>query len=427
MSLEATGFPRLLAGLPSGGAMSWSTHEALHDLLPQFPRERSSCRLIQELERAGLRGYGGAAFPTATKFHAVARQRARPVVVVNASEGEPLSDKDGLLARRMPHLVLDGAMAAAGTLGSDRIVVAVDEANEPALWAVQHAAAERPRSARGRGPQVSLAAVPSGYLTGQETALLNVLGGGPALPTAVPPYPFERGLQGRPTLVSNAETFAQVGLVARYGSAWWRSLGTDDAPGTRLVTVSGAVSAPGVVEATGGTTLRGLIEASGGTTAPLQALLLGGYAGTWVRPEEIQTPIGAGALRERSAGVGAGIVFALPQSACAVAEVAVATRWLQHQSAGQCGPCIHGLAAIADALQSLCEHGDRDGGYRQIERWCDLITRRGACALPDGAANFVTSALQVFRAELDDHAQYGACDVCRERRWLPTSDLAVAA
>ncbi len=427
MSLGATEFPRLLAGLPSHGAMSWSAHEAVHGLLPRLRREGSRHPLIQELERAGLRGYGGAGFPTATKFHAVARQRARSVVVVNASEGEPLSDKDALLARRMPHLVLDGAVAAAGILGSDRIVVAVDESAGSTLRAVQHAAAERPRSGRGREPEVSLAAVPSGYLTGQETALVNVLGGGPALPTPVPPYPFERGLQGRPTLVSNAETFAQVGLVARYGSAWWRSLGTDDAPGTRLVTVSGAVAAPGVVELAGGTTLGRLLEASGGITEPLQALLLGGYAGTWVRPEQIEIPVGAGAHREHSAGVGAGIVFALPQSACAVAEVAVATRWLQQQSAGQCGPCVHGLAAIADALQSLCQRGDRHGAYQHIERWCELVTRRGACGLPDGAASFVTTALQVFRPEFDDHAHHGACDLCYERRWLPTSDLAVAA
>ena len=427
MSLGAIEFPRLLAGLPTGGALSFGAHETLHGPLPRFRREGSRHPLIRELERAGLRGYGGAGFPTAAKFHAVARQRGRPTVVVNAAEGEPLSGKDVLLVRRLPHLVLDGALAAAGVLGADRVVVALDVGAESALRAIQHAVAERPESARGRGPQVSVAAVPSGYLTGQETALLNVLGGGPVLPTPVPPYPFERGLQGRPTLVSNAETFAQVGLVARHGSAWWRSLGTGDAPGTRLVTVSGAVATSGVMEVAGGTTLQRLLEASGGTTEALQALLLGGYAGQWVGPEQIETPIGGAGPSGRGDGLGAGILFALPQSACAVAEVAAATRWLQRQSAGQCGPCIHGLGAIADALQGLCERGDRQGAYRQVEHWCDLVTRRGACALPDGAASFVTSALRVLRPEFDDHAQHGACDGCYERRWLPTSDLAVAA
>ena len=426
MSLGATDFPRLLAGLPASGAMSWSEHEAVHGPPLRFRREGSRHPLIRELDRAGLRGYGGAGFPTATKFQAVAKQRGRPSVVVNAAEGEPLSGKDVLLVRRLPHLVLDGAIAAAGVLGSDRIVFAVDEHAESALRAIQQAAAERPETARGRGPQISVGTVPSGYLTGQETALLNVLGGGPALPTQVPPYPFERGLQGRPTLVSNAETFAQVGLVARHGSGWWRSLGTDDAPATRLVTVSGAVATPGVVEVAGGTSLQRLLEASGGTTETLQALLLGGYAGTWIGPEQVETPIDTGGLSQHSAGLGAGIVFALPQSACAVAEVAAATRWLQRQSAGQCGPCVHGLGAIADALQSLCERGDRRGAYRQIEHWCALVNRRGACALPDGAANFVTSALRVLGPEFDDHAHHGACDVCYERRWLPSSELAVA-
>jgi len=175
-----------------------------------------------------------------------------------------------------------------------------------------------------------------------------------------------------------------------------------------------------VLEVAGGTTLRRLLEASGGVIEQLQGFLLGGYAGTWVGPDAIDLRIDAPTLRDHGAGLGPGIVFALPQSACVVAEVASSARWLQRESAKQCGPCIHGLAAIADALEELCAEGDRHGAYGRIERWCGLVMRRGACALPDGAASFVTSALHAFRPEFDDHAHYGGCDACLEPRQLPT-------
>jgi NADH:ubiquinone oxidoreductase subunit F (NADH-binding) len=421
VTLAAEEFPRLLHAMPVDGALGLRAHESLHGPLPRPRRgDRGGHPLILELERAGLRGYGGAGFPTATKLHAVAAQRARAAVVVNASEGEPLSQKDVLLMSHLPHLVIDGALAAAALLGSEQVVFALDEGAHTAMQSVEQGLAERSELAGRGAPDVHIAAVPRGYLTGQETALVSALGGGPSKPAVTPPYPFERGLGGRPTLVSNAETFAQIGLVARYGADWWRTLGTEGAAGTRLVTVGGAVAVPGVLEVAGGTTLRRLLEASGGVTEQLQGILLGGYSGTWVGPDAIDLRIDAPTLRDHGAGLGPGIVFALPQSACVVAEVGNIARWLQSESAGQCGPCIHGLAAIADALAELCAEGDRHGAYGRIERWCGLVMRRGACALPDGAASFVTSALHAFRPEFDDHAQYGGCDACLEPRQLPT-------
>ncbi len=411
--------------MPTSNSLALSAHEALHGELapPQRGRaghKRTENPLIIELERAGLRGYGGGGFPTATKINAVAAQGSRPVVVVNASEGEPLSRKDVLLMRRLPHLVLDGALVAASLLKSDRLVIALDEYEEKAARATRQALAERPELGSRRGPEVTVALLPSGYLTGQETALISAIDGGPARPTTTPPYPFERGSRRRPTLVSNAETFAQLGLIARYGADWFRALGTVTAPGTRLVSVGGAIARPGVVEMSGGTSLRSLLAASGGLTEPLQGVLLGGYAGAWLGPDDVQLALDERTLRDRGLRLGAGIVFALPESACVVAEVAHITRWLWEQSAGQCGPCLRGLESISDALESLCADGDRFGAYGHIERWCGLVTHRGACALPDGAASFVTSALHVFRAAFDDHARHGACSACVAERWLPT-------
>ncbi len=428
MSVGAQQFPRLLAGMPTVGPLGLGAHQSLHGPLtpPPSRRSRSDQPLLLELERAGLRGYGGAGFPTATKLHAVAAQGGRATVLVNGSEGEPLSTKDVLLTSRLPHLVIDGALTAASVLSSDEIVFALDEHARDTARAVQQALAERPELRKRGAPRVSVKAVPSGYVTGQEAALVNVLDGGPALPTVSPPYPFQRGLGGRPTLVSNSETLAQLALVARHGADWFRALGTTGDPGTRLVTVGGAVNYPGVVEVAGGTTVDQLIRASGGLTEPLAGVLLGGYAGAWLGPEAMDTRLDAQMLRQRGLSLGSGIVFLAPDSACIVAEVASVARWLQRESAQQCGPCIHGLQAIAEALEELSGHGDRHGAYARIERWCGLVTGRGACALPDGAASFVTTALDTFRPQFDDHARHGACDGCLRPRILPTTSLAGA-
>ncbi len=428
MSLPAGQFPRLLAGMPERGAMGFAAHQSLHGPLPLTGRQRnrSAHPLILELERAGLRGYGGGGFPTATKLQAVAAQRTRPTVLVNAAEGEPLSSKDALLVSRLPHLVIDGALAAAAMLGSDGIIFALDE-HSRAARTLEQALAQRPEL-NGRGaPPVTVALVPSGYITGQETALVSAVDGGAALPTVTPPYPFENGIKGRPTFVSNAETFAQMALIARHGADWFRALGTGGDPGTRLVTVTGAIGYPGVVEIAGGTTMRQLIKASGGLSQQLGGILLGGYAGTWLGPDGVDVSLDAHVLKAHGLRLGSGIVFVLPDTACVVAEVASVARWLQQESAEQCGPCLNGLNAIAGALEELCAQGDRRGAYSRIERWCQLVYNRGACGLPDGAATFVSTALRVFRPAFDDHARHGACDGCLGRRLLPTPDFAAVS
>ncbi|HWD69621.1 MAG TPA: NADH-ubiquinone oxidoreductase-F iron-sulfur binding region domain-containing protein [Solirubrobacteraceae bacterium] len=423
MSLTASQFPRLLAGMPASGALGLAAHTSLHGPLALPGRQRSSSThpVIVELERAGLRGYGGAGFPTATKLRAVAIQGPRSAILVNGAEGEPLSSKDVLLSSRLPHLVIDGALTAASVLGSDHVIFALEEHARGAARALKQALAERPELHLRGAPKITVNAVPSGYLSGQETALAGALDGGPAKPTTTPPYPFERGLGGRPTLVSNSETFAQMALVARHGAEWFRALGTRGDPGTRLVSVSGAVDYPGVVEVAGGTTLKQLIGASGGLTEPIQAVLLGGYAGTWLPADSLDLRLDAHALLQGGLRLGSGIVVLMPEQACVVAEVASVARWLQEQSAHQCGPCINGLQAIAGALEDLCSSGDRRGTYARIERWCELVTRRGACSLPDGAATFVSSALRSFRPVFEDHARHGACDACVGHRVLPTA------
>ena len=366
--------------------------------------------LIDKLERARVHGHGGAYFPTATKLRAVASQHKRPIVVVNGSEGEPLSRKDRFLLGSRTDDVLDGAFTTAAALGADTIVIAIEERRVKTIDAVERALAVRPELDGRRALAVEVVGVPPGFVTGQETALLNYLGGREAKPTTTPPYPFERGLNKRPTLVSNVETFLQIGRVAA---------GTYDA--TRYVTVSGAVAKTAVVQVRSTTTVAGAVTAAGGLTDQASAVLLGGYGGTWApAPEALDLTLDEAALRAQELTLGAGIVYVLGQSQCAVAEVAAITRWMAGQSAGQCGPCVFGLDAIAGALESLCGAGSHDpragrGGRNplaQVQRWCAMVAKRGGCAHPDGVARFVTSALRAMGPVFLDHAAHGPCDRC---------------
>lgn len=394
--------PRLLTDIRSDRALSLAEHAAAFGALPRPDH------VIDEVDRAGLRGRGGAAFPTAAKLRAVAAARRRPVVVANGAEAEPASSKDRALCRLSPHLILDGAVLAAGAVRARRAVVAVSD--RAAAQGIARALAER----RGRdNVELTLATVPTRFVAGEETALLRVLDGGPPKPTMKPPYPFERGLDRAPTLVQNVETLAHLALVSRFGAAWFRSAGGADSPGTALVTLGGAVRQPGVHEVEFGSTLEDLITHLGGVTDDISGVLLGGYFGGWVDARD------ASRVRVTPETLGAGAIVALPGHACAVAECARVLRYLAGESAGQCGPCVHGLDAIAGAAEGLAR-GDRTRSDRValLTRWAAQVRGRGACRHPDGAARFVETALQVFADDFESHARRGACSR-RPSRVLP--------
>jgi NADH:ubiquinone oxidoreductase subunit F (NADH-binding) len=425
---EAPLLPRLLAGIRPRGAHTHAEHLATHGPLPgghrgrrRQARERAA-ELIEEIERAGLTGRGGAGFPTATKMRAVASARGRAVVIVNAAEGEPASIKDRTLLETLPHLVLDGSLVAAEAVGADEVIVCACESWGAGVEAVELAIAEREHELGGseRAVTVRMSTVPGHYVAGHETALVNYLSGGPAKPTFTPPLPFEQGVRRRPTLVNNAETLAHLALVARNGSGWFRQLGTAGEPGSTLVTLSGPVAHAGVYEIENGSSLASLIEAGGGTTTRVRAALLGGYAGAWISGELLQSvALSKEHLAPHGATLGAGIVLLLSAEACPVAETARLSRWLAEQSARQCGPCIHGLDALATTIAQVGA-GDAGGhALQRIDRLASLTARRGACAHPDGAVNLILSALEVFEGEFADHARHGPCDGCSRPPELP--------
>jgi NADH:ubiquinone oxidoreductase subunit F (NADH-binding) len=431
----APALPRLLAGIRPDGAMELGEHLALHGPLPlarggrrRQARERAAM-VIEEIERSGLLGRGGAAFPTATKMRAVAGARGKAIVLANGAEGEPASLKDRTLLETLPHLVLDGAVIAAEAVGADEVIVCVCESAGEGIECVERAISERTRgsSPAGDEPKIQLAVVPSHYVAGQESALINFLGGGPAKPTFTPPMPFEQGVRRRPTLVDNVETLAHIALIARHGAPWFRELGTPTQPGSTLVTLCGPVTHPGVYEIEHGASLSSLIEASGGTTGRIRAALLGGYAGAWIGGERLHgVALSKEHLAPHGATLGAGIVVLLSDQACPVAETARVARWMASQSARQCGPCLHGLDALASTVEEIVSGIAHPKAAQRLEQLGSLSMRRGACAHPDGAVNLILSAYEVFASEFADHARHGPCDGCSRPPELPLPDRPVS-
>lgn len=403
--------PGLLPDDPAAGPASLGEHMERYGPLP-CPGSAWHSReaLIATVASAGLTGRGGAGFPTARKLAAVAAGTG-PVVLANGTEGEPASAKDKVLLSRSPHLVLDGAVLAAEIVGARQAVIVAHPGVCPV---VGDAAAERERAGSDR---VRIQVVTAGgrFVGGEASAVANWVGRRIPAPTARPPRLSERGLNGRPTLVQNVETLAHLALIARYGASWFRSAGPPQQPGTMLVTILGAVREPGVREVAVGTRIGAVLGLAGGPSAPLSALLLGGYSGSWADAgDAMGRPFSLAGLADLGAGVGAGLIAALPAHACGLSETARVTRYLAHESSGQCGPCAFGLSAIADEIARIAQGCAADTGM--LRRQLGQAAGRGACGHPDGAVRLVRSALTTFRSELDLHAR-GWCS--GNRRVLP--------
>lgn len=400
---------RLLRSGPDGPAgPGLADHLAFHGPLrvPDRDDRDWSHAVWREVTASGLTGRGGGGFPTAAKWDAVTRSGRRPLVVVNAMEGEPASAKDRVLLSWSPHLVLDGAEVAAAMSGAREIVVCLADDRDTTARALERALSERARTGGGR--PVSVVRPPARYVTGEESALVSWLDRRDARPVLRIDKSVPLRLGRRPVLVHNVETLAQVALVARHGAEWFRSLGTPEAPGSTLVTVSGAVRNPGVVEVALGTPVGDLI-AGAGPTGEVTGILLGGYGGAWLHPGRASVPFAPGPLAEAGATLGVGIVVVLGTTTCGIAETARIVRYMAGESAGQCGPCVFGLPAVAEDLELLAAGRTDPAVLTRIEQRCATIDGRGACRHPDGVVRLVRTALAVFADDARDHADGRPC------------------
>ena len=329
---------------------------------------------------SGLTGHGGAGFPLYRKLEAVIAARGRAIVV-------------GERCRRRAS-EREGSVAACSTSASRARWFAACRARDqrdrrlslrqpparmsPTLMTCSTSGAAR-ESTRSRSPWY---AAPDAFISGEETAVVSHLSGGTALPRFKSPRVTERGVRGRPTLVSNVETLALLALIARRGAAWFRSAGTVDAPGTMLLTVGGAVRAPGIVETGHGTPLAAVLALAGGPSTELQAVLLGGYHGTWLTADEVTfAKLSRSDLAPLGASPGAGVVVALGAGTCGLVEMSRVMSYLAQESAGQCGPCLNGLPRIANQLKSVA-FGRGGGSQRRRRNASTRRTGRGPRRMP---------------------------------------------
>ena len=396
------GQPRLTAGLDRFRRIDLAGHHLVFGQLPRLTAEQ----LIRMTGQVDLRGRGGAAFPVARKLAAVldaARTRKRkPVVIVNGAEGEPGSAKDNMLLLRSPYLVLGGALAAAWALQARDILVGVTD--PLAARSVREAAAAAPALKH----MVGVVEVPDRFVSGESGALVNAVNGRAALPPGHSSHASYRGAGNRPTLLSNAETFAQLAVLAMLGPEGYASAGTAAEPGTVLLTIGGSAARPAVVEVPTGVSLGQVLDLCG--AEPADGVLIGGYHGSWV-PEEAaySMPVSRAGLAVIGGTLGSGVILPLGRDSCPLGEVARVAAYLAKESSGQCGPCKLGLPGIARSLAALANGSGGVNALDTARRGAAAVRGRGACSHPDGVFRFVLSALNVFTDDLAAHLLRGSC------------------
>ena len=397
------GTPRLTAGLDDYGRLDLRAHHEVHGGL----RALSAAELVELAGSIRLHGRGGAGFPFARKVAAVlaaADRRALPTtVVVNATEGEPPSWKDKALLTRAPHLVLDGAAAAARAIGAQLLVVGIadDGVGQASLLA---ALAERRMAVPTR-----VVSVPHRFISGEGGALVRGINGELPIPPGKRGSTSESGVGGVPTLLANAETFAQLAVAARLGPQGYAEVGTAEEPGTVLLTVGGSALRPSVVEVPTGTPLAQVLDLCAAEIG--DGVLTGGFHGRWISPEAARyAEVSRAGLAAAGGSLGAGVILPLGAGTCPLAEVTQVLHYLAGQSAGQCGPCRLGLPELARALVTLSGGGSGVGSAAEsVRAAAGAVRGRGACSHPDGTATFAVSAVEVFTDDLATHLLHDGC------------------
>ncbi len=364
--------------------------------------------VIAELEASKLLGRGGAAFPTGAKWEAVARNPVRPhYFVANADESEPGTFKDRVLLDCDPFALVEALTVAGLTVGAEKGFVYVRGEYPTAARRLAHAAAEaRTRGllgddVAGSGLRFDLEVRrgAGAYIAGEETALFNSIEGSRPEPRNKPPYPVDRGLFGKPTGVNNVETLLSVLEVLTLGGAAYAQLGTPGSTGTRLFCLSGRVARPGLYEVEMGTSLGALLELGGGVHGgrPLRAVLLGGAAGSFVGPEDLDLPLSFEGARDAGATLGSGVVVVLDDTVDVTSVVARVARFFRDESCGQCVPCRVGTERQEEVLSRLRAGRPLGSVDAELTLLADLdavMRDASICGLGQTASSLVSSALR---------------------------------
>jgi NADH:ubiquinone oxidoreductase subunit F (NADH-binding) len=388
---------------------------------------------IDVIERSGLRGRGGAGFPTGRKWRTIASAASpRRYVVCNAAEGEPSTFKDRALMRANPYQLLEGVLVAAFAVGADSVYLGLKASFETELERVIRAAAEMQDAGICADCEINVVEGPADYLYGEETALLEVIEGRTALPRLFPPYEHglfasdiatgwegsaPTGAQGgraaNPTLVNNVETLSNIPSILALGVDWFRSRGTAESPGTIVCTVAGDVVAPDVGEVELGTPLGEVIDSVGSGVGRGRSVkaVLPGVAAPFVT--DLSIPVSYEGFERAGSAMGAGGYQVLDDTACMVGAALAASRFLATESCGQCPPCKLGSTEITRRLERL-EAGQGDqGDVEAIDHWVRRVSDGNRCYLAVQEQLVVGSAMATFADEVAEHVTLGRCPAPR--------------
>jgi len=392
-----------------------------YEALARAVREWTPARVIDEVKRAGLRGRGGAGFVAGKKWEMAAAKKG-PVkyLCVNASEGEPGTEKDRRLIRLNPHQLIEGAAIAAYAVGVSSVYIFLKgRFTEEYHTLVRAVEAAKEAGLIGTGPDVLLPIEvvpfrgPDAYIAGEETAMIEAIEGRVPRPRQKPPYyPIQHGLFGKPTLVNNAETLYNVPLIISHGAQWYQQYGTPTSPGTMLFTLSGDVVRPGVYELELGTPLRTLLYDCGGGVKegrPLKAIFPGGPSHALLTEQQLDVPLDFDSLRAIGSSLGTAGVMVYDDRACMVAVALRFASFYADGSCRQCPPCYMGTAHIRDLLLAVEEGRGTGKEVARIKQICNLIRGRGYCDLINSAVRSVESVLHHFTPEFEAHVSRRRC------------------
>jgi formate dehydrogenase len=351
-------------------------------------------RIVEELKASGLTGFGGAGFPTGVKWEAVAGEPAPRYVVVNADEGEPGTIKDRYVMELRPHLMLEATVLAMRVLDAPEGYIYLREEYATARNKLLQALSEFRAAGLLDALSLELVVGAGAYIAGEETAMLESMEGRRAMPRLKPPFPSQVGYLGRPTLIQNVETLAHIPAILRNGGEWWAGLGTRGAKGTRLWSVTGAVSRPGCYEAPNGITTRELVEEyAGGFTDEVGAVVPGGAASGILPPHALDAPLTRDGLSEYGAGSGSAAVQVFPTSYSPLRLLAETMRFFAEESCQKCTPCRIGNRALHHLCEEL-EHERAAMSREKVHEWLLAMEKTSICGLGQAAPFPVRHALR---------------------------------
>ena len=398
----------------AGGAASLAEYRAGGGYLGLEAAKASGPAAIAEtVKKAGLRGRGGAGFPTAMKWAAVPPPDQGPrYLVVNADEKEPGTMKDRFLMEGDPHQLLEGIAIAALAIESHTVYIYLRREYGAAARALERAMAEAKSAGLLEGLAVNLHLSAGRYMCGEETGLLNAIEGKRATPRNKPPFPQVSGLWGRPSVVNNVETLCNLPHILREGADWYKSISASSDGGTKLYGASGWVAKPGIWELPLGSTAAEILELAGGMSPgrALRAFLPGGASTDFLPASKLDVKMDFDSVAASGSRLGTGTMIILDDKTCPVGMVLALERFFARESCGWCTPCREGLPWAVRCLEAI-ESGK--GEMRDIETLesigASLIPGRTFCAFAPGAAEPLTSALRLFRQDFVDHLGGKGC------------------